>query len=390
MTSERPERWFSHVKLKGMKPNRPPTPMESWIRLANEPGVGPVMARTILDQFNDAHAFYLATPDALRARLPAQVAQRALRPCAPELANIIDQTLCWAAKPGHHLVTFSDPAYPPRLRQMTDAPVMLFAQGDLTILLREAIAIVGARRATPDGLDNAYAFAGYMARQGWCVVSGLADGIDGAAHQGALAAGLQGGGTIAVLGTGMDNMYPKSHAGLATEIVDKGGLLVSELPLGSPVLPKNFPSRNRIVAGLTRGVLVVEATLRSGSLITARLAVEMGREVFAIPGSIHSPLTRGTHSLIQQGAKLVECGQDILSEFGSVAVKTAEPRARAGTAPRSPVWRAIGYDPVSAQVLQSRTGLPPETVQLELIALEMAGSIDRREGGCVARPRPPR
>ncbi len=377
--------------------------MESWIRLANEPGIGPLTARIILEKFVDAHAFYAASPEALCTRLPARVAQRITRTCHAELSAIIDQTLGWAQHPGNHLLTSLDARYPPRLRHMADPPVLLFAQGDLSLLQRDSIAIVGARSATADGLDNAHAFAAYMASQGWCVVSGLADGIDGAAHRGALAAGSLAGGTIAVLGTGMDRTYPKSHAGLSAEIVAKGGLLLTEFRLGSPVLRKNFPRRNRIVAGLSHGVLVAEATMRSGSLITARLAVELGREVFALPGSIHSPLTRGTHHLIQQGAKLVECGQDILSEFGAAAIETpvnqalqtpshrpGRPRGRTAspvpsTAAHSPLWRAIGYDPVTEHVLQRRAGLTPEATQLELATLEMAGCIERLEDGCVTR-----
>src|SRR5690606_13554363 len=204
----------------------------------------------------------------------------------------IEATLAWAAHSDHHLLTLGDAAYPPLLLETSDPPPLLYAVGDLERLSAPAVAIVGARNATPGGLDNARAFAKALAQQGWCVVSGLAAGIDAAAHEGAMAAGAGGGSTIAVMGTGADIIYPARNRTLARRIAAQG-LLLSEYPLGMPALPHQFPRRNRLVAGLSRGVLIVEAALQSGSLITARLAGDMGREVFAMPGSIHSPLSRG-------------------------------------------------------------------------------------------------
>jgi DNA processing protein len=279
------------------------------------------------------------------------------------------------------------------LRQIADAPIVLFAKGALSRLEQPALAIVGARHATADGLEHASDFASALARQGWCVISGLAQGIDAAAHRGALQAGSTEGGTIAVLGTGADVVYPRNHAELVRRILSEGGLIMTEFPLGTPARPHHFPRRNRIVAGLSHGVLVVEAALKSGSLLTARLAVEMDREVFAIPGSIHSPLSRGPHTLIQQGAKLVENVTDILNELEAFCVPqtlanpTPTTSSSSKAAPRSPVWDAIGYDPVSEDILQQRTNMLPAILQCELLTLELNGDIERRPNGRIVRAR---
>ncbi len=305
-----------------------------------------------------------------------------------------DAALKWAQGADCHVLTQDHPDYPELLLHGSSAPPLLYAQGSLAQLKKEAIAIVGARNASRDGEDNARAFARFLSEHGWCVVSGLAHGIDAAAHVGAMQACTTShqGGTIAVLGTGIDLVYPLVHQALSEQILSNGGLLISEFPLGTPAKPKNFPRRNRIVAGLSRGVMVIEAALRSGSLITARLATDMGREVFALPGSIHSPLSRGPHALIKQGAKLVESGADILSELGnfipegqpslmaSVCVKT-----RQSQAPRSPVWSAIGYDPVSEDALLERTGFLPALLQSELLTLELEGYIERLPSGRFVR-----
>jgi DNA processing protein len=254
-------------------------------------------------------------------------------------------------------------------------------------LEQDALALVGARNATADGLDHAHAFALYLAQQGFTIVSGLAHGIDAAAHRGALEAGSEQGGTIAVLGTGADIIYPASHRSLAEDILSADGLILSEFELGRPALAAHFPKRNRIVAGLSLGVVVVEAALKSGSLITARLAVDMGREVFAIPGSIHSPLARGPHALIKQGAKLVESGADILAELrpGVGRPATRSPATPRALAPSSPTWHAIGYDPITEDQLQRRTGLAPAQLQVELFTLELEGHIERRGHGQFVR-----
>jgi DNA processing protein len=299
----------------------------------------------------------------------------------------------WARHDDQFVLTQDQTQYPALLKQIADAPIVLYAKGALSRLEQPALAIVGARHATADGVEHASDFASALARQGWCIISGLAQGIDAAAHRGALQAGLTAGGTIAVLGTGADVVYPRNHVELVRRILSAGGLLISEFPLGTPARPHHFPRRNRIVAGLSHGVLVVEAALKSGSLLTARLAVEMDREVFAMPGSIHSPLSRGPHSLIQQGAKLVENATDILSELEAFCVPqtllspmTTTDSSRKAP-PRSPVWDAIGYDPVSEDILQQRTNMLPAILQCELLTLELNGDIERRPNGWIVRAR---
>lgn len=299
----------------------------------------------------------------------------------------------WAQHPHHYLLTRDHPHYPSLLLHAPSPPPLLYAMGDLQRLKHEAIAIVGARNATRDGLDNAQAFAKFLSAQGWCVVSGLAHGIDGAAHSGALRVPVAhgAGGTIAVLGTGIDLVYPCAHQPLAEDILSNNGLLLSEFALGTPAKSKNFPRRNRIVAGLSRGVLVVEAALRSGSLITARLATDMGREVFAIPGSMHAPLARGPHHLIKQGAKLVESGADILSELvnfkdqaSGLAPSQPVPK-KTKPSSHSPVWSAIGYDPITEEKLLERTHFLPALLQMELLTLELEGCIARLPCGRIVR-----
>ena len=291
------------------------------------------------------------------------------------------------------ILTFHDPEYPEQLRQISGAPKTLFVCGNLALLQSRILAIVGARNPTPDGLDNAYAFAKHLAMNGFCIVSGLAKGIDGASHIGALDAGDAGASTIAVLGSGLDVIYPSCHLSLAKNILNNGGLLMTEFAPGTPPLGRNFPKRNRIVAGLALGVIVVEAANKSGSLITARLANDMGREVFAIPGSIHSPLSRGPHALIQQGAKLVENATDILSELApelsrvsgldlSSPDDTNEPDANP-----SPLFQVIGYDPVSEDVLLRRSGMSFGQLGAELLALELQGLVSRHPDGKLAKVR---
>ena len=306
-----------------------------------------------------------------------------------------DAALTWAQATDHHLLTPADPDYPNLLHQGPSAPPLIYAQGALGQLKKEAIAIVGARNASHAGQDHARAFARFLSEQGWCIISGLAHGIDAAAHAGALqaCASTLSGGTIAVLGTGIDVMYPRANQTLAEQILSENGLLISEFPLGTPAKPKNFPRRNRIVAGLSRGVFVIEAALRSGSLITARLATDLGREVFALPGSIHAPLSRGPHALIKQGAKLVESGADILCELSNFIpdgpCRTTTPvcatTSKQRKSPLSPVWSAIGYDPVSEDTLLARTGFLPALLQTELLTLELEGHIERLPSGRFVR-----
>jgi DNA processing protein len=376
--------------LGGMQNTLSEDTLAAWLRLSLQPGIGTIHAHRLLQTFEDPCALYQASYATLHAVLAAPLAAQLTQALSSDAGKYIERALRWAREPGQALITPAHPLYPERLRQMPDAPLVLYARGALHRLQQDALALVGARNATADGLDHAHAFALYLAQQGFTIISGLAHGIDAAAHRGALEAGSEHGGTIAVLGTGIDIIYPASHRALAEDILSADGLILSEFELGRPALAAHFPKRNRIVAGLSLGVVVVEAALKSGSLITARLAVDMGREVFAIPGSIHSPLARGPHALIKQGAKLVESGSDILAELQPSAnltqtvakgvIHTASPPT-----PSSPIWHAIGYDPVTEDQLQRRTGLAPAQLQVELFALELEGHIQRRGHGQFVR-----
>jgi DNA processing protein len=283
-------------------------------------------------------------------------------------------------------VTWADPDYPPLLRQIPDPPLALYVIGDRAAPGRPQLAIVGSRNPTPAGRENARAFARHLAGAGLAITSGLALGIDGAAHRGALEAG--GGTTLAVVATGLDRVYPARHRELAHEIA-RAGALVSEFPLGVPPLPENFPIRNRVISGMALGVLVVEAAPGSGSLITARLATDQGREVFAIPGSIHSPLSRGCHALIRQGAKLVETANDILEELGVLAQAAADsavaPLPADLPAPMAQLLGHLGHDPANVDQLVERSGLTTEAVSSMLLQLELQGLVEAGAGGTFQR-----
>ena len=367
--------------------------LTAWLRLSMTSGLGPILCQRLLSQFSTPWEIERCTPEQLAARVPKALCEALLLARGEPVTQQIVSALEWARHDDQFILTQDQTQYPAMLRQIADAPIVLFAKGALSRLEQPALAIVGARHATADGLEHASDFASALARQGWCVISGLAQGIDAAAHRGALQAGSTEGGTIAVLGTGADVVYPRNHAELVRRILSEGGLIMTEFPLGTPARPHHFPRRNRIVAGLSHGVLVVEAALKSGSLLTARLAVEMDREVFAIPGSIHSPLSRGPHILIQQGAKLVENVTDILNELEAFCVPQTLPTPTATTsssskaAPHSPVWDAIGYDPVSEDILQQRTNMLPAILQCELLTLELNGDIERRPNGRIVRAR---
>ncbi len=302
--------------------------IRAWLRLTLEPGLGPAQARSLLVAVGLPQDVYNSSTAALAKYVPYELAAQLSRPASATIEQQIDAALNWLKEPNRAIVTLADPHYPKALLDIHDPPLLLYVNGNLSLLSRPTLSIVGARNATPGGIDNAKAFARHLASKGWCVASGLAAGIDTAAHEGALSASPKGGSTIAVMATGLDIVYPASNLGLAHRIAQEG-LLISEAPLGTPSKSYLFPRRNRIVAGLAQGVLVVEATQKSGSLITARLATEMGREVFAIPGSIHSPQSRGCHALIRQGAKLVESGEDITDEL----------RQLAGSSPKGPAAR---------------------------------------------------
>ena len=295
-------------------------------------------------------------------------------------AVLVERTWAWLheADPAQRrVVCLGDPDYPPALLESGDPPLLLYTRGRIDLLGARSIAVVGSRNPTVQGLDNARSFARRLSRSGWTVVSGLALGIDAAAHEGALEGSA---GTIAVVGTGVDQTYPRRNQVLAQRIAGNG-LIVSEYSLGTPPLPAHFPVRNRIIAGLSRGTLVVEAALKSGSLITARMAVESGREVFAIPGSIHSPQSRGCHHLIKQGAKLVETAEDMLEELGMSAPPDAVKESAAPeTDPRDPVLDAMGHDPIALDALIDRTGWPAHELSARLLELELAGHVARLPG----------
>lgn len=353
--------------------------LAAWLRLLLSPGVGRDAARRLLAAFGSPQAVFAASTTARRAVVPPSLAEALAAPPESWQAQC-DATAAWLAGDAtRRVVTLGDALYPPALLHTADPPLLLFVHGRAELLAaRDALAIVGSRNPTAQGRDNARAFAAHFARAGWTVVSGLALGIDGAAHEGALEGG---GGTVAVMGTGIDRVYPARHRDLAHRIA-RDGALVSEFPLGTPPLAGHFPQRNRIIAGLARGTLVVEAALESGSLITARLAAEAGREVFAIPGSIHSPQSRGCHALIKQGAKLVETADDVLGEFGSArGVPTATP----APAPRDPVLDALGHDPATLDALAARTGWPAADLAARLLELELEGHVQRLPGGMYQR-----
>lgn len=305
--------------------------LAAWLRLALARGLKPAALHALLGAFG-LPLQVLAQPfQALAAVAGANAARAALDDPGPDFASQLDALLAWREQPGNALVTLADPAYPPRLLAIPDPPPLLYVKGRLDLLHARAVAVVGSRNATPQALEDAGRFARALAARGLAVVSGLALGVDGAAHRGALD---QPGGTVAVIGTGADLVYPPTHHALTMQIAAQGAI-VSEWPLGTPARSANFPQRNRVIAALVEGVVVIEAAQRSGSLITARLANEMGRDVFALPGSIHAPLTRGCHGLIKQGAQLVETPEDVLE-----ALKVAPPAHPAGRAtvraPRRP------------------------------------------------------
>ena len=364
-----------------------PTTPVLWLALCRLPGVGHRTRLELLEQFESIENIFSATRPQLEKTLAGKTESiNAILDGVDETA--FETELAWLSETGHHLVTWADTDYPPLLREIPDPPVVLYVIGDRQSLSRPQFAIVGSRNPTPMGRENAQAFAKTLAGAGLTITSGLALGIDGAAHRGALEAG---GMTIAVAGTGLDRVYPARHRDLAHEVVQHGAL-VSEFPLGTPPKPENFPVRNRIISGLSLGTLVVEAALQSGSLITARLATEQGREVFAIPGSIHSPQARGCHALIRQGAKLVETAQDILEELGPLAQLVCESRPeekettpREISLPMAKLLEYIGYDPVSVDTLIDRSGLTADAVSSMLLQMELQGLVMPSPGGKVQR-----
>jgi len=403
-----------------------PDDLSAWLRLTLTDGVGNGSARKLLAAFGLPQSIFEQPASTLRQVVSSNQAL-ALLSTPPALQSLLNTTLAWLAQDEdsgirHRVAVLGDPHYPQTLLSLDDPPLMLYllgaaefkqnstpplADNGLSAINNKAhrphidpahsLAVVGSRNPTPQGAENARAFSRSMAQAGLTVISGLALGIDGEAHQGALLGAAHHpdmAATVAVVGTGLDRVYPKAHRDLAHRIAAHG-LLISEYPLGTPPLTANFPRRNRLIAGLSQGTLVVEAALQSGSLITARLALEQGKDVFAIPGSIHAAQSRGCHALIKQGAKLVESAQDILEELqgspGTVStidsIATSAYSCGSGGLfnQNSGLLNALGFDPVGLDALQARCGLDAAQLQAELMGLELEGQVARLAGGLFQR-----
>ena len=377
----------------------------AWLTLARAPGIHAGTLAPLLQHFPDAAALLSASPASLRAAGADTSLINWL--CATPgngTQDVVAGDLRWLEHDNHHFVPWGSPSYPPLLANVADAPVGLHVIGNPTVLSLPQLAMVGSRNPTPFGSETARSFAAHLARCGLVITSGLAVGIDTASHRGALDAQLDApidshGATIAVCGTGLDVDYPRGNAALAREIAVRGAL-VSEFPRGTPALKHNFPRRNRIISGMSLGTLVVEAAMRSGSLITARLAAEQGREVFAIPGSIHNPLARGCHELIRQGARLVETAHDIFMELQPLAGIAASTQHRSENPGESayPPWPldkeyeilldALGFEPTGVDLAVVRTGLRADEVASMLLILELEGRVESYPGGLYVRARP--
>jgi DNA processing protein len=361
----------------------------AWVSLSRAPALDAATLATALETLGGAVGVMHA-PDPLLAHAGLAPATRQFLHSAAAEPTALERR--WLDSPSHRLMVFVDPDFPPLLRAAPDCPIALYVEGNAALLGEPQLAIVGSRNPTADGRDTARAFAAHLSRCGLVITSGLAAGIDAAAHRGALDAS---GATIAVLGTGCDECFPRSNAALAEQIAASGAL-VSEFSLGTPGYPANFPRRNRIIAGLSLGALVIEAARQSGSLITARLAGERGREVFAIPGSIHNPLKRGCHQLIRQGAKLTETADDILSELNFLANSTqaisAPNTAGSAAATVEPMDKdheilldALGFEPADLDALVVRTGFKPAAVASMMLILELTGKVRLEPGGRYSR-----
>ena len=372
-------------------PNR--QALGAWLRLLLTPGLGPHTARPLLERWGSAEAVWAQSP-AVWAELVGPRHAQAMAQTPPAWAEQLEATWAWLhALPGQRSVlTLDAPSYPERLRHIPDPPLLLFVQGRIERLpagLDPALAVVGSRNPTAQGRIHAQEFAQHLAGAGLCIVSGLALGIDGAAHEGALAAASDAAPegvlpTVAVVGTGLDRVYPARHRELAHRIAAQG-LIVSEYPLGTPPLSANFPRRNRIISGLSLGTLVVEAALGSGSLITARQALEQGREVFALPGSIHSPQSKGCHALIREGATLVESVEDVLTELPLRLTPRTPAADHAAGSEAHGLLALLGHDPIGLDALQALSGLGTAELQAELLALELQGLLARQANGLFQR-----
>ncbi len=362
----------------------------NWLALYRTPGLRGRALNALLRQFPDVAAILAADAEQLLSLGLARATVDALQ--RPDWHGV-ETDLAWLRQPCNHLLRITDKAYPPLLAEIPAPPPLLFVHGDPDYLRQPMLAVVGSRNPSHDGVALAKDFAAYLGGCGLTICSGLAAGIDAAAHRGALATAA---GTVAVTGTGLDRVYPAHHHELAHQI-GANGALVSEFPPGTAPLAANFPRRNRIISGLSVGTLVVEAALRSGSLITARQALEQGREVFAIPGSVHNPLARGCHALIREGAKLVESGAHILEELAPLLDLHADPpQAAADTPTQDPLTlgadygellEIMGFAPVTVDQLVARSGLTPEVVSSMLLLLELDGKVHSGAGGRYTRAR---
>jgi len=376
------------------------TSLAAWLRLERAAGIGPRTAAALLAAFGSPDAVFAADFSALAAHVNAAQAHALLQPPSDATRRLVDATLDWLARPGHHVVALGEPGYPELLARIPDPPVLLYIRGLPHLLHGPSLAIVGSRNASAQGRANAQAFAETLSGAGLCIVSGLALGIDAAAHEGAL---RRCGGTAAVVGTGPDVAYPARNRALCERIAQEG-CIVSEYPVGTPPLPGNFPKRNRIISGLAAGVLVVEAAAQSGSLITARQAAEQGRDVFAIPGSIHAALAKGCHMLIREGAKLVDTARDVLealalspllaqqmarlppADISLTDTKTDNSATGQSSAPAdAALLNALGHDPVEGDILLARLGCSPGELAARLLVLELSDHVERLPGGLIQR-----
>ncbi len=390
--------------------------LADWLRLEQTAGVGPETARTLLATFGLPENIFSSNFSALHKVVPEKIAYALLAAPSDALRALTERTLEWAQQPGNRVLTLADSTYPVSLLDIPDPPLILYVKGRIELLARPSLAVVGSRNATVQGIANADQFSFTLSQRGITIISGMALGIDSAAHIGSMRGAVNNsdaGSTVAVIGTGADIVYPARNRNLAHQIA-VSGCIVSEYPLGMPGIAANFPRRNRIISGLARAVLVVEAAAQSGSLITARMAAEQGRDVLAIPGSIHSPLSKGCHQLIKQGAKLVESAQDILEELGQYPLDVALgiPSARSPkatklsklparivevsadsteTAPydkdsdQGRILATLGFDPVSLDLLAERSGMEAANLSAQLLTLELEGLVEVLPGGIYRR-----
>jgi DNA processing protein len=362
--------------------------LKAWLALSMTRGLGGESARCLLKKFGSPEAIFAAPAGSLKSVVKTEVATEIAKGINNEL---LAPALTWLEEDANHVVTLADSDYPQALLNIPDPPLLLYVKGRLNLLNHAAFAVVGSRNATPQGISNAESFARVLSEAGLCIISGMAHGIDAAAHRGALHSA---GSSIGVIGTGLDKVYPSANRDLAHALAQHGAL-VSEFPLGTPPLAANFPRRNRIISGMSTGCLIVEASIQSGSLITARLALEQGREVFAIPGSIHAPQSKGCHALLKQGAKLVETAQDILEELGGLVLLSSPdaPPQRPDAPPQHKETQVsnpllldhLGFDPVDLETLVKRSGLTIAELSAMLLAFELEGRVNTLPGGLYQR-----